>query len=69
MNNSTPKPFLTIPDISERLRVSDKTVRRWIEKGDLIAHKLGTRWRVSEADLALFLRTRRGANLADNGGK
>ena len=58
-----PKPLLTIQEVAELCRVSHKTVRRWIKKGDLIAHRLGRQWRVSEGDLELFLRERRGLNL------
>ena len=69
MNDSTPEAFCTIPDVADRLQVSVRTVRRWVKTGELIAHKLGVQWRISEVDLDLFLRTRRGVNLTDNGGK
>jgi len=69
MNDTILESFHTILGVAERLQVSVRTVRRWIDRGDLIAHKLGAQWRVSEADLELFLRTCRGANLADTGGK
>ena len=59
--------LLTISDIAERLQVSTKTIRRWIKKGDLIAHQLGSQWRISKVDMELFLRTRRGANLTEKG--
>lgn len=55
--------MLSIAEIAKRLCVSDKSVRRWIKDGALIAHRLGRQWRVSERDLELFLRERRGLNL------
>ena len=61
------RPLLTIPNIAQRSKVSTKTVRRWIKSGDLIAYKLGGQLRISEEDWNLFLRIRRGANLADDG--
>ena len=63
MNTSSQTRLLTIPDIAERDQVNEKTVRRWIQSGELIAHKLGAQWRISEADHALFMRERRGLNL------
>ncbi len=69
MNNEPSKPIRlqTIHDIANRLQLSTKTVRRMIKSGDLIGHLIGSQWRVSEDDLQLYLRTRRGANLAEHG--
>ena len=50
---------LTVGDIAERLQVSTKTVRRWIEGRELSTHRLGRQLRVSEDDLAAFLAQRR----------
>jgi excisionase family DNA binding protein len=47
--------FFTIAEVAERLRVSTRTVRRWIESGDLIAHRPGGIVRVAESDLRTFL--------------
>lgn len=54
------KQLLTISGISERCEVSEKTVRKWIKDKDLIAHKLGGQYRISEEDYDQFLRERRG---------
>jgi excisionase family DNA binding protein len=51
--------FLTTPDVAERLRVSTRTVRRWIEDGDLIAHRIGGVVRIAESDLRAFVALRR----------
>jgi excisionase family DNA binding protein len=51
--------FLTIPDVAERLRVSTRTVRRWIADDNLIAHRIGGLVRISESDLRAFLALRR----------
>ena len=58
--------FYTIEEIAKRLKVSVVTVRRWIKNGEIIAHKVGHQWRISEVDLELFLRERRGLNLMTN---
>jgi excisionase family DNA binding protein len=55
--------LLTIPDVAKRLKVAEITVRRWIKDREIVAHKIGRQWRISETDLELFLRTRRGLNL------
>ena len=50
--------LLTIRDVAKRCRVDEKTVRRWIDRGELAAHKLGRQWRISERDLRKFLNDR-----------
>ena len=63
-----PGPLHNIIYIADQADVSPKTVRRLIKSGDLIAHKIRNQWRISDEDWNLYLRTRRGANLADDGG-
>ncbi len=53
--------LLTVPQVAERLQVSEWTVRDWLRKGQLRGVRLGgTRigWRVSEADLRRFIDSR-----------
>jgi excisionase family DNA binding protein len=50
--------LLTIQNVADECQVSTKTVRRWIEDGELVAYKLGRQWRISEQDLKHFLRER-----------
>lgn len=52
-------PMLTIKDLTVRLGVSDKTIRRLIRCGDLAAHYVGRQIRISEEDLAAYLHVRR----------
>lgn len=53
--------MLTVTDVSERLNVHPKTVRRWLRDGRLKGTKLPTgqwgrgAWRVTEEDLREFL--------------
>jgi excisionase family DNA binding protein len=47
--------FFTIAEVAERLRVSTRTVRRWMDAGDLVAHRLGGTIRIAEGDLRAFL--------------
>ena len=47
--------FFTIPEVAECLNVSTRMVRRWIKRGELIAHRLGGVVRIAECDLRAFL--------------
>ena len=51
--------FFTIDEVAEMLSVSTRTVRRWIDRGELVAHRFGAAVRISEADLRAFLALRR----------
>ena len=42
----------------DRLRVDQKTIRRWIDAKELPAFKLGRQWRISEQNLRQFLQIR-----------
>ena len=54
-----PASLLTIPQTAAHLQVSEKTIRRWIDAGDLVAHRFGRQWRISNQDLQAFIRIRR----------
>ena len=51
--------LLIIKQAAIHLQVSSKTIRRWIDAGDLIAHRLGRQRRISETDLQTFIRMER----------
>ena len=57
-NEETTRPLLTISEVAEVCRVSTRTVRRWIKRGEMAAHRLGRQVRISEKDLKIFLRER-----------
>lgn len=61
MNTSSPQlpSFLTIAMLADRMGFCQKTIRRWIEAGDLRAHRLGRQIRVSEEDAVTFVASRR----------
>jgi len=50
--------LFTIQEVADHWQVSTKTVRRWIDDGDLAAFKLGRQWRIADKDLKHFLRER-----------
>ncbi len=47
--------LLTIKEVAKYLRVSERSVLRYIEAGRLKATKVGY-WRIKERDLELFLK-------------
>jgi len=46
--------LLTIEEVADILRVSNRTIVRYIESGKLKASKIGV-WRIKESDVRLFL--------------
>lgn len=52
---SPAETFFTIRDIAELMKISTRTVARWIECGDLKAVRVGAVVRVSEKALKDFL--------------
>jgi excisionase family DNA binding protein len=46
--------LLTIKEVAKILRVSERSVNRYIEAGKLKASKIG-QWRVKQDDLSVFL--------------
>ena len=53
--------FFKISEVAERLRVSTRTVRRWIDDGLLIAHRIRGAVLIAESDLRAFLAVHRDA--------
>jgi len=47
--------FFTIANVAESLRVSIRTVRRWIDTGQLVAHRFKGVLRIADEDLQAFL--------------
>ena len=51
--------FLSVGDVAETLQVSEKTVRRWIDLGELVAHRFGRQLRIAPEDFEVFVKLRR----------
>ena len=64
MNKSESEPLLTVPQAAEYLQVSDRTIWRYIEIGQIEAKRLGPRMvRISKAAIeALIERNSNGNN-------
>jgi excisionase family DNA binding protein len=50
--------FFTVEEVATRLKVQPRTVRYWIQSGQLPAARAGRQWRIREHDLDVFLRRR-----------
>jgi excisionase family DNA binding protein len=53
--NAPPSRLMTVNEVADYLRLSDRQLRRLIAAGDLPVHRLGRAIRISEADLNEFL--------------
>jgi len=57
--------LLTRKEVAKRLRVHERTVERWLAKGDLKGSKLGTGktalWRIPTKEVEAFLKKHRNA--------
>ncbi len=54
---TSPLPaFYSVTETAKLLKVCPRTVRRWIEKGDLTVHRFGRQIRITEVDLMTFIR-------------
>ena len=57
---TSPLPELySVTETAKLLKVNPKTVRRWIENGDLTVHRFGRQIRITEPDLVTFIRQHR----------
>lgn len=57
--------LLTVPEVAERVRVSEATVRDWLRHGRLPGIRPGgtkAGWRIAESDLDRFLQEARKAS-------
>jgi PTS system nitrogen regulatory IIA component len=56
--------IMTIEEVAEYLRVSERTVYDWAQKGDLPGGKLGTTWRFKREDVEHWVDSRLSKNSA-----
>lgn len=59
MKTNTDIRMITIEEAARHIAVSTRTVRRWIQAGDLAAHRFGRQWRIARNDLSSFLNQHR----------
>jgi len=58
--------YQTVQELADRLEVAEATVRQWIKGGELRAIGIGKGWRIANADLESFLKSRETAPRKQN---
>lgn len=58
--------YQTVQELADRLEVAEATVRQWIKAGELRAIDIGKGWRIADADLESFLKSRETAPRKQN---
>lgn len=51
-------PYLTVPEVAQRWRLKERSVRQEIGRGNLRAIKVGGQWLITPADVEAFEATR-----------
>jgi len=55
--------MFTVQQVAQQLQVSDRTVRNWVERGELRVFRIGKRgYRIGESDLIEFIERRKQQN-------
>jgi len=49
------RPFMTVREVADLLKIGEVTVRHWIKGGELRAIDVGREWRIAPVDLEQFL--------------
>ena len=60
-NPSRTRAFKSVAQVAKEIEVSQWFIRDEIERGHLIAHQFGNRYRITEADFEAYLQRTRGA--------
>jgi len=53
----------SIEELAEHLQVHKDTIRLWIKKGEIPAHKLGRLWRFKISEIDEWVRSGKSANI------
>ena len=51
--------LLTVKEVAQEMRVSEKRVTNWIKSGELVALNLGKDYRIYRSDLDAFIQKKR----------
>ena len=57
--------IMTIEEVAEYLRVSERTVYDWASKGEIPCGKIGTAWRFKSSDIETWVNKLLGSTKAD----
>jgi PTS system nitrogen regulatory IIA component len=65
--NSLDEEILTIEEVAKYLRVSERTVYDWAQKGEIPAGKIGQVWRFQKAEIEQWVNSRLSAHRTSGG--
>jgi excisionase family DNA binding protein len=51
------EPWFSVEDVAGHLRVSKETVYRWLKKGKIPAHSVGSQWRFKPSEVDEWVRS------------
>lgn len=57
------KQLYTVDEVADFLRVSPRTIRRYIKDGKLNGFKVGQAWRFSDTEVARFIQERQATSV------
>jgi PTS system nitrogen regulatory IIA component len=68
MSTITEEEILTLDEVARYLRVSERTVYDWAQKGEIPSGKIGTVWRFKKADIEQWVNNRLSIHKTTSGG-
>jgi excisionase family DNA binding protein len=62
MDNHLSQKYLTARDVAELLKVEERTVRRYADRGELPGYKVMGKWRFDPEEIQRYIRSKRSQN-------
>lgn len=59
MADKTAPQLHSIKEVAAYLKVTERTVRRWIHDGAITAYRFGRQWRITHSDFTVFAEAHR----------
>jgi len=51
--------LMTIQDVGEYLRIKERTIYSWVQKGQIPGFKIGSTWRFKKEDIDMWIEERK----------
>jgi len=58
--------WMPVADIADHLGVAAITIYRWLEKGQIPAHRVGRQWRFNQSEVDAWVKSGAASELASN---
>jgi excisionase family DNA binding protein len=63
---STNERWITVAEVAEHLGVAAITIYRWLEKGQIPAHRVGRQWRFNQGEIDEWVKRGDASELTSN---